>query len=93
MSNYKIITGRPTVKLRDNHEDWDAIIVWRWEDAPDQYKALSQHGGDEDWVAFVPDYLRDKGNQAWMESGSPFGCCDVSEHEVEGGVVRIGAHA
>ena len=30
------------------------ISVWRWADAPRVYKKLSEHGGDEDWVAIVP---------------------------------------
>jgi len=66
------------------------IIVWRWEDAPAKYRNLSKHGGDEDWVAFVPaplqgDYIR------WLEES----CFDnvVSEHVVSGGCVYIGAHA
>ena len=68
------------------------ITVWRWEDAPEEFKALSTHGGDEDWVAFVPSFLKDT-YIGWMDEGSSFGCCSVSEHEVKNGVVRIGAHA
>ena len=30
------------------------IKVWRFEDAPKKYRALSTNGGDEDWIAFVP---------------------------------------
>ena len=30
------------------------ITIWRWDDAPEKYRALSQHGGDEDMVAFCP---------------------------------------
>jgi len=30
------------------------IKVWKWESAPEELKALSHHGGDEDWVALVP---------------------------------------
>jgi hypothetical protein len=70
----------------------NTIKVWRWEDAPENYKALSTHGGDEDWVAFVPDILKYNWI-GWMESGTAFGCCDVYEYEVENGIVRIGAHA
>ena len=71
------------------------IRVWAWEDAPQELKALSPHGGDEDWLALLPprlsgDYI------GWMESGTPFGCCDVSKHthpELPEYEVRIGAHA
>ena len=45
---------------------WDAIIqgdhrtgpaclqVWKWDDAPDEWKKLSTWSGDEDWLALVP---------------------------------------
>ncbi len=70
-----------------------AIQVWDWDDAPEEYKALSPHGGDEDWVALVPPKYAGRWI-GWMESGSAFGCCDVSEHELpDGSVVRIGAHS
>lgn len=35
------------------------IIIWRWVDAPAELKALSTHGGDEDWLAVVPRVLCD----------------------------------
>lgn len=67
------------------------IRVWRFEDAPEVCRALSEHGGDEDWLAAVPldedDYI------PWLESGTPFGCCDVSRHEYCGFAIYIGAHA
>jgi hypothetical protein len=68
------------------------ILVWRFYEAPKEYQSLSPHGGDEDWLALVPnnmsgDYI------GWLESGSRFGCCDVSEHKVDAGTVFIGAHA
>lgn len=71
-------------------KDGRAILVWRFEVAPKEYQALSLHGGDEDWVAFVPDWYG--GAPVWVQQGS-FGCCDVSEHKVDGGTVHIGAHA
>jgi hypothetical protein len=70
-----------------------AIKVWRWKDAPKKYRALSRHGGDEGWVALVPKGLAAE-PVGWMEEGSPFGYCSVSEHALPNGdVVRIGAHA
>ena len=68
-----------------------AIRVWRFDHAPERYQALSDHGGDEDWLAFIPDeyigmYI------GWLDSPS-FGCCRISKHLVRGGVVWIGAHA
>lgn len=67
-----------------------AIKVWPFYDAPEEYRKLSPHGGDEDWLAFVPDgydYI------PWMESGTKFGVCHTSEIKVEGGIIRIGSHA
>ena len=68
-----------------------AILVWEWWDAPGELQALSDHGGDEDWVALVPKSV---GIPSWAHEGSSFGCCSVSEHEYEDGrLVLIGAHA
>jgi hypothetical protein len=69
------------------------IRVWEWKDAPEEYKALSPHGGDEDWVALVPPCHAQR-IIGWLESGSSFGSCEVSEHPLpDGSVVKIGAHA
>lgn len=66
-----------------------AIVVWRFYDAPEEFKRLSGHGGDEDWLALLPD----DDVPMWMEGGD-FGCCDVSEHRLpDGRLVVIGAHA
>lgn len=78
----------PTPEAQGN-----AIMVWRWWDAPGELCALSDHGGDEDWVALIPAILADEWI-GWMESGTSFGCCSVSERTLpDGRVVRIGAHA
>lgn len=70
-----------------------AIQVWRWQDAPQNFRALSRHGGDEDWLALIPKELADL-PIAWMDDGTPFGCCSVSSHTLKSGdIVRIGAHA
>lgn len=68
-----------------------SIIVWSFYDAPGELRALSNHGGDEDWIAVVP---KDTEKPGWMESGGSFGCCDVSEHQLDDGrTAYIGAHA
>ena len=71
------------------------ILVWKFKEAPEHYRKLSTHGGDEDWLAFIPDeYIHKYGFDVfWAEEGSSFGCCRVSETEINGGVVLIGAHA
>lgn len=69
------------------------IAVWRWDDAPADLKAHSRHGGDEDWVALLPAAFGGD-VPAWMESGTPFGCCDVQTTALpDGSTVVIGAHA
>ncbi|GIV03692.1 MAG: hypothetical protein KatS3mg015_2522 [Fimbriimonadales bacterium] len=69
----------------------EPILVWRFADAPEELQRLSQHGGDEDWLAVVPP----PGDvPAWMDTGTSFGVFRVSERELPGGyVVVIGAHA
>ena len=68
-----------------------AIVVWSFYDAPGELRCLSRHGGDEDWVALMPKGMD---QPSWMESGTCFGCCDVSEHQLDDGrTVYIGAHA
>lgn len=69
-----------------------AIIVWRFQDAPPEYQALSENGGDEDWLAFLPETFSGE-SVGWMDAGSSSGWGVVSEHRVVGGVVRIGGHS
>ena len=70
----------------------EPIQLWRYGDAPKEYQDLSEHGGDEDWIAFMPDSFS-YGWPLFLDEGTSFGCCSVSEHKVEGGTIRIGAHA
>lgn len=68
------------------------ICVFKWEHAPQALKDLSQHGGDEDWVAFLPANLLGE-YIPWMRRGG-FGICSVSTIWFEDGSrVCIGAHA
>jgi hypothetical protein len=69
-----------------------AILVWKFHEAPERYQKLSTHGGDEDWLAYIPDRLKNEWI-GWMEEGGSFGCSSVTQHEVGGGLVKIGAHA
>jgi len=68
------------------------IKVWRFKESPKEYQAMSNNGGDEDWVAFIPDEMSAYW-VAWLESGTPFGCCCVDEFKVDGGTIKIGSHA
>lgn len=69
------------------------ILVYRFDDAPEEYRKMSEHGGDEDWLAIVPASLADD-DIWWAETGTPFGCCHVSQDRLaDGRRVLIGAHA
>ena len=68
------------------------ILVWRFYEAPQEFQALSGHGGDEDWLAFIPDAFGDEWI-GWLDSSTSFGVCETTRHPVEGGLVYIGAHA
>ena len=74
-----------------NHNISKAIIVWRFSEAPEEYRKLSDNGGDEDWLAFLPEDMKSD-YIPWLD-GETFGCCDTSTYPVVGGVVRIGSHA
>jgi hypothetical protein len=68
------------------------IMLWRFSDAPKEFRDLSNHGGDEDWLLLVPpEYIED--DLEWIYANAQFGCCDFSKHPVAGGAVYIGAHA
>lgn len=66
------------------------IRVWAFEYAPTKYQKLSPHGGDEDWLAFVPEEYEDRYIR-WLDDNHFAN--DVSTHKVEYGTVYIGAHA
>lgn len=66
-------------------------IVWRFEDAPDDLKKLSNNGGDEDWLV---EFYHSRGcTPRWVEE---IGVCstDVFDHPTKPGwCVAIGSHA
>lgn len=73
----------------------EAIHAWRFYEAPLALQELSENGGDEDWLAEIPPHLAGEWI-GWMESGTPFGCCDVVEYDHpywEGWKIRIGCHS
>jgi len=85
MPQKRSLTRKPKAQAK-------AIMVWRFHDAPEQFRKLSTHGGDEDWLALVPKELAGQYIH-WLEEPA-FGCCEVTEYKLEGGcIVRIGAHS
>lgn len=71
----------------------DHIKVWPFKDAPPELQVLSAAGGDEDWLALVPDSIEQEQDYiAWIWGGH-FGRCRVNEYPIAGAVVFIGQHA
>lgn len=78
------------------------IRIWKFRDAPAKYARLSEHGGDEDWVAVVPGIYRDEMlvgvffTRDFANAPHPFGVCSIQETPMTDGtdeIVFIGAHA
>ena len=79
----------------------NSLRLWSWDDAPEEYKALSPHSGGETHVALVPtigDYADDLPGRLvpidWVTTYKEiWGVSDISEHPVEpDGKVLIGAN-
>jgi len=70
----------------------NVICVWEFYKAPPALRELSQHGGDEDWLAWVPNGNDDM-QPMWTEANA-FGCAGVDDATLgDGSRVYIGAHA
>lgn len=107
---YKLKNCRPFKLLADALKEFDKLEgppgkrnslesaplqIWYWRQAPEELKQLSEHGGDEDWVAVM--------RKSWIESEhgqipyfletKPFAVCDYSQHEYGDYIVIISAHA
>lgn len=79
----------PLVPVQESQGE--SIVVWSFYSAPGELRCLSNHGGDEDYIALLPHGMD---APSWMRSGSAFGCFSVSESEYgDGRRVFIGAHA
>lgn len=73
-----------------------SIQIWPYHLAPEEYKKLSHHGGDEDWVALIPTEIKEEitkyGLPFWLEK------IDTTHEPQEinmpnGDLVLIGAHS
>ena len=76
------------VEALDVVQQDDHIKVWRYKDAPPALQGLSQAGGDEDWLALVPDSM-DHCYFPWLVGRY----VKVNRYLVAGAVVYIGCHA
>jgi hypothetical protein len=76
----------------------DPIITWEFHEAPEELQALSENGGDENWLTLIPqDYLHRNYNSIPMFlQDSSYGCCNIEEHVIEWEgkkyLVLIGCH-
>jgi len=73
-----------------------AITIWKFSDAPAVLRALSDNGGDEDWLAIVPKSLLKYGLPAFMDSPAFAIDGDLQQHEYPGlpnDIIIISSHA
>lgn len=69
-----------------------AMLVWRFEQAPECLRALSTNGGDEDWLVYVAAGLKPQWVHSWIEATDA--CHDPVRYDLpNGAVVFIGSHA
>ncbi len=66
------------------------VRVWEFADAPEEYRALAEHGGGKDWVVHVPERCVGRlGCVPYLESGEhagiPLGRSLVSVYDLPGG--------
>lgn len=79
------------------------VQVWKWDQAPEEWKKLSTHGGDEDWLALVPTVMLaedQKESELWwmrwypeVNEGGRVSRRKDTEGAPEGFEIWIGAHA
>lgn len=69
------------------------IQIWKFRNAPQEYRDLSENGGDEDWVAVMTTEFWEKFDPWFLHEGTAFGSCCVDEYKYEGKTVLIGCHA
>lgn len=66
------------------------ITVYRFNDAPEELKAYSTSGGDEDWIAVIPNTFKHE-HINWLDS---LGVCAVETYKLDCGFwIAIGSHA
>ena len=81
--------------MESKNKSDEPILVWSFKNAPNEFRNLSENGGDEDWVAVIPPNSVNK-YISWMDEGTPFGCCNVEyyKHPNKNGYqVAIGSHS
>ena len=71
------------------------ILLWAFKDADPRLQALSEHGGDEDWIAYIPEELAEDYSVMQLFESSTFSISGAYQEVVFKGLgkVLIGAHA
>lgn len=71
------------------------IFIWKFSDAPDEYKNMSIDG-DGDFIIFIPDELLDDNNniidykiESLFEQYSCLGGYKLDTYKVKGGIIKI----
>lgn len=92
-NNYNLI--KEVMQISKKHP----IMLWRFEEAPDELQKLSTNGGDEDWLAEIPPaYFKDCDYFGPLPVYGLYNTGHEDPEEVphpfkEGWKVRIGSHA
>jgi len=72
------------------------IMVWEFDDAPEEIRKMSKNGGDEDWIAYIPshyidNHIIDIPDLTERHNGS-LGDIDTQEY-LGKGIIQIKSHA
>jgi hypothetical protein len=76
-------------------QDYRSSLVWRFDQAPAALRDLFQQGGDEDYLAIIPDALETDWvtfNEEVFNNAS-FGCAHISRYECPPFVILVGTHS
>lgn len=82
--------------MSDDKVAREPLKTWSFSDAPEEYKLLSDNGGDEDWITLVPRSWGEGDGYwiPWLEDYcGQYGACRTNKYEVAEGWIYIGCHS
>jgi len=70
-----------------------SIRIWPWKSAPPQFRKLSNNGGDEDWIVYIPqEHLSDVDHSLWLDNIDS--CAEPQKIQLKNGDwIFIGSHS
>jgi len=70
-----------------------SIRIWPWKSAPPQFRKLSNNGGDEDWIVYIPqEHLSDVDHSLWLDNIDS--CTEPQKIQLKNGDwIFIGSHS